>query len=216
MPYLPPQNQDAVIFPGVPVNSDFWLQVNFIEEKYKRFYPLVTYYPLLRSTTPSLDPAHQVPVGGDIVDGSEGSIGSGSGSGSGGQKTGTVFDPLYGEAVDPIMLDLGEWVQPHQSGVARVYDVEVYDHPVQVNMRIAIQVEDAQLHQWGFEKMLDLMTVVPVSILDSVGVTVTEGDYFVWGGQQYEVVQVGPNNRYLNMSTYLYVSCMCQNRRRGS
>jgi len=191
--YLPPPTTELTKFP-IPLGTDFWMQVAYIDEKWKRVYPLLTYHPLKKDTTLSVLLDGSVPVG---------------------VAGGTVFDPIYGEAVDPQMLQTG-WQQPQLSGNLSSADVEVFQPSVQVNGRLQVETTDVDLHFYGFDRFLGLLVTVPASLFDSVGVSAQPGDRFEWGGDTYEVLQVGPNQRFRNTATMLYVGLNCQSYRKGS
>ena len=199
MPYLPSPTTETVVFPLVN-QKDFALQVRMIEDKWRRFYPWINYYPILKAVTVDTD------VNGASVVGEPGT---------------TIFDPVYGESVDPLMLVDG-WQQPHLSGTYRAFDTDVFADPVQINARVLLTATDTELHHYGFDRVLDLMLEIPASLFDSVSVTAQAGDKFLWGeghgstGGEYTVIELGPNNRYLNAATMLYVGLNCKSRRKGS
>jgi hypothetical protein len=199
MPYLPPPTTEDVSFPQ-SLGKDFWFQVQLIEDKWRRFYPLIPYYPIIKETTVNADPS-----GASLV----------------GTAGGTIFDPIAGEAVDPATLGIG-WQQPHLSEIYRASEVDVFAPPVSINARILVGATDTELHHYGFDRMLDLIVVVPASIFDSVGVQAKTGDKFRWGEGnnssigEYTVIELSENQRYLNTATMLYVNLNCQSRRKGS
>lgn len=198
MPYLPPDIVENTTLP-LPLGKDFLLQVRMIADKWKRgFFPEVTYRRLSKTTTMQPD-APEVTDGVPV--------------GVSGQS---AFDPLYGETVDPQMLAEGNWRQPHLSGDLHAADPEVYLADVLVRARVQVETQDSDLHPWGFEKNLGIMVVIPASLLDEVSVTSQPGDLILWGGDWFEVIQVGPPNRWLNTTTALYIAMNCQTKRRGS
>lgn len=194
MAYLPPRVSEDIAIP-VPLGRDYSLQIRLIEAKWNRFFPNVPYHSLVKKITPETDPMLPGQVGGEAG--------------------ATIYDPLYNEAVDPQMLTTG-YQQPHLSGILKAGNPEVYAPPVMVRARVLVDVTDAELHQWGFDKNLGLILQIPVSLLDKLNITAKAGDYVDWGGDQYEVIQVGPNARFLNTSASLYVVLNCQSRRQGS
>lgn len=199
MAYLPPSIIEDTTLP-IPLGKDFLFQIKLIEGKWKRgFFPLILYRPLAKLTTMSPD-APNVAVGIVPV----------------GETGKTAFDPLYGEAVDPQMIVDGTWRQPHLSGDLKASDPELYEPDVHFRARVKSDPLDTELKFYGFEDNRGLMVDVPASILDEVEVTAKAGDLLQWGGHWYEVLQVGPNNRWTNTSTALYVGMNCQKKRKGS
>lgn len=193
MPYLPPRVYEQTVLPA-PIGPDFWLQVNLIAEKWKRVFPVIPYQALLKQVTPETTTDGSVPVGTPGT---------------------TIYDPIYGESVDPAMLADG-WQQPNLSGTLEAADVELYAAPVNINMRIHVEASDELLHAYGFDEVRDLLVEVPCSILDEVGVTATEGDKFSWGGLMYRVLKIGYSQRFRNQSFYVYVGMNCESWRTGS
>lgn len=197
--YLPAPTNETIQFP-LPRAKDYALQIRMIEQKWMRFYPLITYYPILKATTVNTDP-----TGASLI-GTEGS---------------TIFDPIYGESIDPTLLTVG-WEQPHGSVTYHTAEVDVFADPVQVNARILVAATDVELHKFGFDRQLDLIIIIPASILDSVSVTMQAGDKFRWGegdgnrGGEYTIIELSENKRYLNTATMLYVAGNCKSRRKGS
>lgn len=199
MAYLPPPNTEDTTIP-IPLGKDFYLQVRLAEQKWKRgFFPTITYRPLASAVT--MEPTAPAVSDGAVPVGEAGT---------------TAFDPLYGEAVDPQMIVDGAWRQPHLSGDLQAADPEVYEDDVQFRARIFVESTDTELHFFGFEKNLGIIVAVPASILDEVEVTAKNGDLILWAGNWYEVILVGPPNRWLNTSTALYLAMNCQTKRKGS
>lgn len=197
--YLPPNIVEDATIP-LPLGKDFWFQVRLAAQKWKRgFFPTITYRPI--SKQPTMQPDAPEVASGAVPVGEPGT---------------TAFDPLYGEAVDPKMITDGAWRQPHLSADLQPADPEVYLPDVSFRARVQVETQDSDLHPWGFEENLGVVVTVPASILDEVGVTAQRGDLLQWGGKWYEVVQVGPPNRWLNTTTALYVALNCQTKRRGS
>ena len=196
MRYLPSPNIEDENIP-IPLGKDFWHQAKMAVQKWNRgFYPLIPYTQIVKSTT--MEPGAPTGQYGPVPVGAPGT---------------TSFDPLYGEAVDPAMTT---WTQPHQSGTLKAADPEVYAPPVNIRMRVQVELQDIELHFYGFESVIDVVGSIPVALLDQAGITCQPGDKFPWGGDWYEVEQIGPKQRWLNTTTALYLFLNCRRKRFGA
>ena len=72
------------------------------------------------------------------------------------------------------------------------------------------------LKRYGFDKFRDLLAFSPLSLLDKLSLTVEVGDYFVWDGDEYEVLQYSRDGYWKNSNVRLYLVMNCENRRQGS
>lgn len=177
-------------FPSGTKDADF--QVRMMEAKWKRFFPIVVYHPILKATKPANPANLNVPAN---------------------ESGATGFDGLWNESIDSTSVS---WTQPHLSGTTIAAPVEVYGSPVSINMREYAEDVDGDLKDWGIEKKLDLTVTVPASLLTSAGVTAQPGDWFLWANDPYEVRQVGLNRRYLNTPRVFYAVLNCTSKRQGS
>lgn len=191
MPYLPPDVIEETVLPQ-PWGKDLRNLIRIIEEKWRRFYPLVPYHPL--ATSPTTPPNTNTPNGAP-----------------GGLNT--LFDPLYGEAVDPTMTMI---VQPHLSGTFNAANPEVFDDPVTFNIKVQPFELDVVEKLYGFDKTRQLVLTAPTSVLDKNGITVQEGDYIEWDGSAYSVYETTLDKFWLNTNLPLYLVFTCSARRVGS
>jgi hypothetical protein len=173
--------------------ADRLLQNRLASEKWRRFFPPVPYYQIKKAVTYVTNRPSDALVG---------------------ETATTKFDPVYGEAIDPTAGST--WQQPHGSDVLHAADPEVYAASVLVNLRVQIEATDTDLKLWGFERMEDAIASCPNSLLSQLGVTCKSGDYFVWGGHEYEVLQAVQSARFDNEPGTLYNVLNCKIKRRGS
>jgi hypothetical protein len=155
--------------------------------------PICAYYPILKDTT--------TPATLDTPVGTSGN---------------TIFDPLYGEAVDQNMLGAGVISQPQLSGIYNSANPEIFDNPVEMNIQIQMSELDNVLKRYGFDKTRTLVCRIPTSILDKNGVTVVEGDYLVWDGREYSITEVQQDSFWHNTNVPLFLVFGCNARRIGS
>lgn len=199
MPYLPPPDTQSAVFP-LAMGSDLTLQIRMIEERWRRFYPVLTYMPLNKQVTP-------VPISTpDVTSGAPGS---------------TQFDTVWGEAV-PAGLAVGGWRQPHLSvqvdpeTAVQAAEPQVYHNNRPIHGRIQRVARKDELQKLGFDRIRDLLVTIPTSMLDAIGVTVVAGDRFMWDNELYEVLQWGPMGWWMNSSVKLYIVLNVAHARRGS
>jgi hypothetical protein len=191
MAYLPPNPTEETAFP-VSYGKDIALAIRMIEEKWQRHFPPLDYYPLLKAVTPA-EPNEDSPVG----------------------ETGTtVYDPIWGEAI-PESMATG-WEQPHADALPNAPRPELHGSALQVHLRIQREARDMDLKRYGFDKFRDLLAFSPLSLLDKLSLTVEVGDYFVWDGDEYEVLQYSRDGYWKNSNVRLYLVMNCENRRQGS
>lgn len=191
MSYLPPSPTDPTSWPEA-YGKDIAVQIRLIAEKWERTFPLLDYYRIRKATTPMTDP--DTPTGEDDE---------------------TQFDPIWGEAV-PADLASSGWQQPHGDATADAANPEVFESPLRLNFRVQRIVKDIDLKKYGFDQMRDLLLFIPLSILDGVGVTVLQGDYVVWDGDEYAVLQKNRVGYWKNTNVRLYIALNCEHRRPGA
>lgn len=238
MPYLPDGMMpiEETEFPRA-FDADLIQQVRMIREKWVRFFPTLTYYSLSKSTVISSDNLSKPAGATDLDSGaiSESPIDAVSPSpdptdaaafGSAsvvfkirkkGDVPATQYDPLWGESIAENAV-LTDWKQPHgsQDVPADTKKVDQYYGPFSINAQVKRDAKKTELQKIGFDEIRDLLVYIPVSILDAFGITVTEGDYFVWDMREYTVVRVNSTGYWKNTNIALYVALNCENRRHGS
>jgi hypothetical protein len=195
MPYLPPAFLNDTVFPSAQ-GYDTNLAISFIEERWRRFYTLVQYFTIIK-------PLSAATAGNFIV-----------------HKAGTTaFDTLYGESVDPAMSTSG-WVQPHLNPTANTVDVELFNPSVNINARVPRRDPDSGLYNYGFDRVrkmdIGAEVVIPVSLLDRLGVTCQAGDKLAWDGDEYTVKQETQCGYWKNTNIRFYIKLMCEHRRKQS
>jgi hypothetical protein len=129
----------------------------------------------------------------------------------------TVFDPLWGEAVDDEVLPGdGTYVQPHLSGTAdATVDVRLAD-PVMIHAQVRREAKERELKRLGFDEIRDLLLVFPTTLLDIAGITVQQGDQFTWSNHKYQVLQWRDTGFWKNTDLRLYIVCNCEHLKVGS
>ena len=199
MPYLPVDPLNQTTFPK-PWGKDLSVAISLIEERYRRHYTNIQWHSLKIDIT-EVSGAETTSEDLDVAVGSAGT---------------TKIDPLYGEAIDPD--DSGNWQQPHLSGdtAAAAVDVDLFDDPVELFMRVQRETIDLDLKLYGFDRVRDLLCYVPLSFFDKFGLTVHAGDYFVWDGDPYDVLQFDRVGYWKNTNLRLYMLINAEHRRHGS
>jgi hypothetical protein len=192
VPYLPYDPLNEAAFPE-GYGKDVVLQNRLIREKWHRMYPPQSYYMLKRQRTRITD-----------LD----TISSISGV--------TLMDPLHGEAVDPGMAGQ-EFTQPHLGGFkATTDDTDVFESAIIVPMQTKREAKKEELFRWGFERVRDLLVIIPLVILDEEHVTCGAGDKLTWSGNEYNVKQYATDGYWKATNLRLYMVLNCETRRRGS
>lgn len=194
MPYLPEDVTDETVFPK-GYNKDFLQQMRLVNEKWRRFYPLLPYECLLKETLPIGQAANE-PAG---------------------VTPNTVFDPLWGEAVDDEVLPgAGEYLQPHLSGTADATVLGRFATSVEIHGQIRREAKERELKRLGFDEIRDILVVFPTTLLDIAGITIQQGDRFTWDNDRYQVLQFKRVGYWKNTNLRAYISCNCEHERRGS
>jgi hypothetical protein len=196
--YLPEDFTHPTTFPSA-YGKDVHLAIRVIEEKWARFYPQVNYFSLNKAVTV-------------VPKSASGDVDTESMSGTAG---GTVFDPVFGEAVDNAALS-GGWKQPHLSGDRRAVSPERFLNPVRVHAQVRREAKEKELKKLGFDEVRDLLLTIPVSMLDKLAITVTQGDRFVWDNDLYEVLQFETTGYWKNTNLRLYIVLNCRHYHPGS
>lgn len=194
-PYLPVDYTMGTTFPA-EYGKDVLQQISVIEEKWKRFYPVINYYCLSKRVTVIQDGNVDNPVG---------------------ESGTTAFDPLWGEDVDPVMFTEG-WKQPHldETDTAAAANTRFYMDPVPVHAQVRREAHDIELKKLGFDRVRDLLVTIPVSLLDKAGIRVEPGDRFIWDNDVYEVQQRERTGFWKNTSLRIYIVLNCEHARLGS
>jgi len=198
MAYLPEDFTHPTEFPKA-YDRDVLTAIRIIEEKWARFYPEVTYYCLSKGVTV-------------VPKSATGDVDTESVSGTAG---GTTFDPVLGEAVDNAALT-GGWKQPHLSGDRRAVNPEKFMTPLRIHAQVRREAKEKELKKLGFDEVRDLLLTIPVSLLDKLGVTVTQGDRFIWDNDLYEVLQFETTGFWRNTNLRLYLVLNCRHHHPGS
>lgn len=197
MVYLPEDFTHPTTFPHA-YGRDVLHAVRQIEERWVRFFPQVSYFPLNKSVT--------------VIERVNGDVDTESVSGTTG---GTVFDPILGEAVDNAAAT-GKWKQPHLSGDRRAVNPEKFFPPVRLHAQVRREAREKELKKLGFDEVRDLLLTIPTSMLDKLGITVTQGDRFVWDNDLFEVQQFETTGYWKNTNLRLYIILNCRHYHPGS
>jgi len=203
-PYLPPKYTQGTEFPKA-FGRDLHTQIRLIEERWKRYFPEIDYYPRLQNigiadaTPDTRNPEIAAPV-------------SPTDPAAGG------FDRLWGESVDRQMADVDQWDQPHLSGTLdATTEAEGFQAPVKIHAQIKREVDKKRaLELYGFDDVRDIIAVIPASVLDACGFRVKEGDKFIWDGQEYDVYQNAGGGWWKNSNIRLFRVLNCESKRLGS
>lgn len=197
MVYLPEDFTHPTTFPHA-YGRDVLHAIRQIEERWVRFFPQVSYFPLNKSVT--------------VIERTNGDVDTESVSGTAG---GTVFDPILGEAVDNAAAT-GKWKQPHLSGDRRAVNPEKFFPPVRLHAQVRREAKEKELKKLGFDEVRDLLLTIPTSMLDKLGITVTQGDRFVWDNDLFEVQQFETTGYWKNTNLRLYIILNCRHYHPGS
>lgn len=195
MTYLPEEFTHETVFPRA-YGKDVHLQIRMIEEKWRRFHPIISYYCLNKAVT----------VGPVTTAGLANAVGT---------TGGTAFDPITGEAVDNAALT-GAWKQPHLSGDRRAVNPERFLAPIKVHAQVRREAKEKELKKLGFDEIRDLLVTIPTSVLDKLGIVVTQGDRFIWDNDLYEVGQFETTGYWKNTNLRLYNVLNCRHWHPGS
>ena len=190
MTYLPVDPTMRTEFPR-EYGADVLQQISVIEERWKRSFPEVDYFCLLKATAP---------VSVDTVSGVVDEAG---------------FDPLWGESIDPSIAGTA-WQQPHRNDGVRAANATKFDDPVKIHAQVRREARDDMLKKLGFDRFRDLLVTIPLSLLDEAGVTCQQGDRFVWDDEVFQVEQLNRTGFWKNTNLRLYMVLNCEHSRWGS
>lgn len=197
MAYIPPEILSDTGFPQVePCGKDLCTTLDLINEKWSVAFPLVDYFQLLET------PEKALPEN-DYVNGPVGQ---------------TIEDDLWGEDI-PVTLQ-AEWVQPHSNTVEGLAhdatDTRVWGPSVQVNAALQLESTERELTKFGIDKKKAIIATVPTRMLDIVGISCAIGDYLIWRGEKFEVLNVKNTGYWYNTNVYLYIVLELNRMRLGS
>lgn len=196
MAYIPPSVLEDTEFPNVGCGRDLQTISDLLIEKWQRSFPIVDYYRLLKTPTEAT-PAH------DYISGVAGE---------------TQVDDLWGEDIPQGLT--AEWVQPHgDTAAALALDAtagRIYGASVQVNAALDLQPSERTLKKIGLDQAKGVIVTIPTPLLDLVGITCRGGDYFIWRGEKFEVLNWHDRGYFYNTNVYLYMVLDCNRQRIGS
>lgn len=203
-PYLPPKYTQQTGFPQAH-GRDLLTQVRLIEERWKRYFTEIEYYPRLQDTgiadaTPDVrNPEIAAPT-------------APADAAAGG------YDRLWGESVDRQMADDDQWDQAHLSGTLdATTETEGYQEPVRIHAQIKREMDKKRaLELYGFDDVRDILVIIPVSFYDACGFRAKEGDKIIWDGQEYDVLQNAGAGWWKNSNIRLFRVLNCESKRLGS
>ena len=200
-PYIPRRFTHETEFPQA-ADRDLQMQLRLIEEKWRRFYPAISYYRILES------------IGIAGVDSSMTTVQIPAPVGEVGQSG---WDPLYGESVDPQMVTDGAWKQPHLDPVLdATTEIEVYGDPEPIHSQMRVEPKERELKQYGFDEKRDLLAIIPATFFDALGFLAREGDKLIWDGEEYVVLDDSGSGFWHNTNIRLYRVLGCEHKRLGS
>ena len=177
------------------------MQVRLIEERYRLFYPEITFFKLNKEVTAVDDPADAAQV-----------VGA---SGT------TQFDRLWGEQI-PASMEATGWQQPHLSekdadtATHDAPDRGVYQDPVEVHGRLQRVARKDELKKYGFDRVRDVILHLPLFTMQKIGLRPRPGDYFIWDGDQFDVKQVNRRGWWKNTNVRLFYVISADHRHKGS
>ena len=204
-PYLPAKYTQNTAFPEA-FGRDVQTQLRLIEERWKRHFTEIDYYPRIQDTAiVDATPDTRNP---EIASPFASTNPSGGG-----------FDRLWGESVDRQMADSAQWDQAHLSGsLDATTEQEGYQSPVKFHAQIKREVDKKRVKElYGFDNVRDILVIIPASFFDACGFRVKEGDKFIWDGQEYDVLQdSGGRNWWKNTNIRFFRILNCESKRLGS
>jgi len=192
--YIPLRAENPTVFPRAR-EKDFHLAGGRIKEVWRRMYPLVSYRRI--KLFPTAPPDIETPSG----------VGT----------DGSWVDPLYLESVPENPQK--KVLQPHSEVESPHRDAEKHNQyapPVDLHAFIRIEVNEYLLKRWGIEEMFDIIAIFNTPELDERGIMISQGDRFLWQGQEYEVHQRKPDGWWMNTDLFLHMVTSCIRSRHGS
>lgn len=196
MPYLPKSNPQDTVFPTIGLDVA-WVH-NTLLEKWKRFYPIVSYYQIDVTPTVAVSDGNVVT---DMVTGIAGK---------------TRVDDLWGEDV---IVNNNDWIQPHstvESPLADSTNTRIFKEVVLINVHVNLEPTEQLLRRMGIEEEKVILATFPLVLLDEKDVIVSVGDIFKWGGTTYEIL-TNKFTGYWKMTNHtLYMTCTARRWKYGS
>jgi len=179
--------------------DDLRTHLRILEERWRRFYPVLPWYQLLfLPTAPVQAATSEAPVVG--------------------LNTGTLVDDLYGEAVP--QKTTGVYQQPHLTPVVNDSAPERKKHanPVSIHGFVRREETENELNQFGEDASRIVTVTLLTSLCDARGITVNPGDEFDYSGQRWEVrsSRIPERGRWKMTNIPLFIECRCMTKRVGS
>jgi hypothetical protein len=201
MPYIPPTVLEDTTFP-IGMGADLATQILLILEKWSRFYPIVDYYMVNKAVVPidHTAPVVTSPDGKNLITGEAGT---------------TTFDTLYRENVPTPQLATG-WQQPQSATGQHAGDEEKWKIAHPVHARFKYEATQTELKRYGFDKLKDVLIVIPTRALDLEGMVCKEGDKVIHGGRTYLVVGANVSGYWKNTNIPLFMGLNCEDKRVGA
>jgi len=189
---------ESTQFPDTACTKDLETQKKMIREQWTRFYPEVDYDSI--KTLATAVPNPDTPSG---------------------EAAATPYDPLWGETLPDNMRT--EWEQPHLSAEdPAIGDFDAtargeFMTTVQLHARVQREAKDTDLKRWGFDKVRDILIMIPVFLAEEAGVApLKPGDKFTWSGDEYDVQDANVEGWWMNTDIRVYYVLNCEHRRKGS
>lgn len=202
MSYFPPDFLQDTVLPRA-YDRDLQFQLRTISERWRRFYPEVQYFSLLKRTT-AVYPPVAIAVSQDPVNLITGEAGT------------TRFDDLYREHVPATVTPVTGWQQPHNDPAHNASEEEVFDIAKPLHVRFFREAKQTQITKWGFDKFRDVILTIPLILLDEIGVVAKEGDKFLYERESYLVSEANTTGYWKNSNLSLYAVLNCVHKRRGA
>lgn len=203
MPYIPPPVVEDTVFPfaGNTASSADLTTINrLLKEKWARFFPIVTYYPI--KYTPTMP---------------EDLSGNYDPNSAAGDVEGTLVDDLWGEDINAITSASLDVVDLTVEAIGdRVKDSRIYESSVEINAAVQMQPSDRTLKRFGIDKMKEVLFVLLCKSMDESGFSASNGDKIVWRGEEFEVTVVRDSGYWQNTNVFLYSICGCERKRQGT
>lgn len=175
-------------------SKDIRTQARMAEERWRRSYPLISYYCIKKAITPR-----------DNLSDFDELVG----------ETGTTkFDPLWREAVPANVTD--EWEQPNTTD-----DLDAtarYQHEDAIHLHATVRREGTNydLQRYGFDKVRDLLLFVPILFFDRFNRKPQPGDIFEWDGDRFYVLETKRSGYWKNSNIRIFYTINSERLRRGS
>ena len=198
MPYIPPSAVNSSYIPK-GTGRDLSKAMQYLKEKFKRFYPKIKYYMLKTNPT---------------VEGTDNMRGDPTVT-----PPDTVYDSFYGEAV-PSEASTKGVVQPHENttegDAIDATDLLKYKDMVEVNAEIRTEPTRKELDKWGIDEMKDLIVFFTTPLLDELNIIINIGDKFEWDGMPYQITEWYKKGYWKFTNIPLYIMAQAKRLRKGS